>query len=240
MSVVPREVPEEQIRGTHGGPPLHAPSSVSLHMDQRAASNQKAPNFFWCPRAMGAVMSRSPAALRFCLLLLGGSNTVALHSRPGLVDVASQPVLTGSRSSDLRVASQPVLTGWSRLPDGRFTGVLGDDHTVWLHATSIGYQPGLEQRMAFIESRGGRIYQLGRRDAASVPEQARARFHMLARLTWPSPRSLFERPTWSTLSGALSEDLLSKLSVTGGVVLLLLAYLAISTPDQASWDFMYF
>ena len=204
-------------------------------LDQSAASNS-APNF-WCHPP---VMTRSPAALRFCLLLLGGSNTVALHSRPGLVDVASQPVLTGSRSSDLRVASQPVLTGWSRLPDGRFTGVLGDDHTVWLHATSIGYQPGLEQRMAFIESRGGRIYQLGRRDAASVPEQARARFHMLARLTWPSPRSLFERPTWSTLSGALSEDLLSKLSVTGGVVLLLLAYLAISTPDQASWDFMYF
>ena len=98
--------------------------------------------------------------------------------------------------------------------------------------------------MAFIESRGGRIYQLGRRDAASVPEQARARFHMLARLTWPSPRSLFERPRWSTLSGALSEDLLPKLNVTlGGVVLLLvlLAYLAISTPEQAcSWDYMYF
>ena len=205
------------------------------------------PNF-----ACVMVMTRPPS-LRFCLLLLGGSNTVALHSRPGLVDVASQPVLTGSRSSDLRIASQPVLTGWSRLPDGRFTGVLGDDHTVWLHATSIGYQPGLEQaqRMAFIESRGGRIYQLGRRDAAtlsvaelSVPEQARARFHMLARLTWPSPRSLFERPRWSTLSGALSEDLLPKLNVTlGGVVLLLvlLAYLAISTPEQAcSWDYMYF
>ena len=127
--------------------------------------------------------------------------------------------------------------------------MLGDDHTVWLHATSIGYQPGLEQRMAFIESRGGRIYQLGRRDAAtlsvaelSVPEQARARFHMLAQLTWPSSRSLFARPTWSTLSGALSEDLLPKLSVTsGGVVLLLLAYLAISTPEQAcTWDYMYF
>ena len=67
---------------------------------------------------------------------------------------------------------------------------------------------------------------------------------MLARLTWPSPRSLFERPRWSTLSGALSEDLLPKLNVTlGGVVLLLvlLAYLAISTPEQAcSWDYMYF
>ena len=76
----------------------------------------------------------------------------------------------------------------------------------------------------------------------SVPEQARARFHMLAQLTWPSSRSLFARPTWSTLGGALSEDLLPKLSVTsGGVVLLLLAYLAISTPEQAcTWDYMYF
>ena len=45
--------------------------------------------------------------------------------------------------------------------------------------------------------------------------------------------SLFPRSTCGggTLSGALSEDLLSKLSVTGGVVLLLLAYLAISTPQ---------
>ena len=75
----------------------------------------------------------------------------------------------------------------------------------------------------------------------SVPEQARARFHMLARLTWPSTRSLFPRPTWSTLSGALSADLLPKLSVTsGGAVLLLLAYLAISTADVPTWDYMYF
>jgi hypothetical protein len=202
----------------------------------------------WVPPPDAAIAPPPGMRLRVCLLLLGGSKTVALHSRPGLVDVASQPVLTGSRSSDLRIASQPIITGWSRLADGRFTGVLGD-HTVWLHATSVGYLPGLEQRIAFIESRGGRIYQLGRRDLAamlsvpelSVPEQARARFHMLARLTWPSPRSLFPRPTWSTLSGALSADLLPKLSVTsGGAVLLLLAYLAISTPDVPTWDYMYF
>ena len=201
-------------------------------------------------------MARAPA-MRLWLLLLGGSNTAALHSRPGLVDVASQPVLTGSRSSDLRIASQPVLAGWSQLPDGRFTGtLLGDDHevdlpsgshtgghTVWLHATSVGYLPGLEQRMAFIQARSGRIYQLGSRDAAtlSVSEQARARFHMLARLTWPSPRGLFPRPTWSTLRGALSiEDLVPKLSLaSGGFVLLLLAYLAVSTPDQGcAWNYM--
>ena len=224
-----------------------AEEQLKVKSKQVPGEGRRAPNYF---SAIMFARARAPS-LRFCLLLLGGSNTLALHSRPGLVDVASQPVLTGSRSSDLRiaVASQPVITGWSRLPDGRFTGVLGDDHTVWLHATSIGYLPGLEQRMAFIESRGGRIYQLGRRDAAtlsvaelSVPEQARARFHMLAQLTWPSSRSLFARPTWSTLSGALSEDLLPKLSVTsGGVVLLLLAYLAISTPEQAcTWDYMYF
>ena len=201
-------------------------------------------------------MARAPP-MRLWLLLLGGSNTAALHSRPGLVDVASQPVLTGSRSSDLRIASQPVLAGWSQLPDGRFTGtLLGDEHevdlppgshtgghTVWLHATSVGYLPGLEQRMAFIQARSGRIYQLGSRDAAtlSVSEQARARFHMLARLTWPSPRGLFPRPTWSTLRGALSiEDLVPKLSLaSGGLVLLLLAYLATSTPDQGcTWDYM--
>ena len=53
-------------------------------------------------------------------------------------------------------------------------------------------------------------------------------------------RGLSPRPTWSALTGALStEDLVPKLSVASGGVVLLLAYLAISTPDQGcTWDDM--
>ena len=160
------------------------------------------------------------------LALQAASRLPSYTSRPGLVDVASQPVLTGSRSSDLPIASQPVITRWSRLPDGRFTGVLSD-HTVWLHATSIGYLPGLS-RMAFIESRSGRVYQLGvTREAAmlSVPRL--------------SPRSPFARLAWPVLDEALNEDLLPTLFVAwgGAVLLLLTGVLSTHTPGQAyAWD----
>ena len=123
--------------------------------------------------------------------------------------------LASSSFTQPGVVRSQLLDSWSRLPDGRFTGTLGD-RTVWL---TVGARSRvLDLDLAgpkHIETMAGAVYELGEPHTPSRPT--------LLPLAWAAPAWLRD------------EDLPHKIaSAAGAAVLLMLAALAMDTREMPS------
>jgi len=111
-----------------------------------------------------------------------------------------------------------LLDAWSRLPDGRFTGTLGDDRTVWLTVAARSRcldaeQPGPK----YVETIAGAVYELGEPSNPKFREPAL------------SPRSWAAVGSWGG-----DEDLPFKIiSLAGASVVVLCAALAVDSREAS-------